>query len=220
MASVEVDVQELSELLFGAKERYRSAQATITHTVDAPLAEEANRRFVDWHFAQDNPGMGIIRKPGPPAREDFYEDYEDTKEVINLWHERPDLWREERWNAGGELLRCVVFGSARGPRWVYEPPETAFYIPASTEEWSSAGPSRTAPSCSTPLRSSSTTPSWTMRPSTRRAGGRLWLTGRPWRLWSGPSLGATRQRSSTASLPSRALNRSSRGSVMLQRYGC
>jgi hypothetical protein len=122
MASVEVDVQELSELLFGAKERYRSAQATITHTVDAPLAEEANRRFVDWHFAQDNPGMGIIRKPGPPAREDFYEDYEDTKEVINLWHERPDLWREERWSAGGELLRCVVFGSARGPRWVYEPP--------------------------------------------------------------------------------------------------
>ena len=33
------------------------------------------------------------------------------------------------------MLRCVVFGSARGPRWVYDPPETAFYVPPSAEEW-------------------------------------------------------------------------------------
>ena len=64
MASVEDDFHELSELLLGAKKRYRSARATITHTVDGAVAEEANRRFVDWRFDQGNPGMGIIGKPG------------------------------------------------------------------------------------------------------------------------------------------------------------
>lgn len=33
------------------------------------------------------------------------------------------------------MLRCLVFGGARGPRWVYEPPETAIHDPASTLEW-------------------------------------------------------------------------------------
>jgi hypothetical protein len=51
MTSVEDNFQELSELLFGAKERYRSARVTITHIVDAAEAEEANRRFVDWRYA-------------------------------------------------------------------------------------------------------------------------------------------------------------------------
>jgi hypothetical protein len=60
VASVEDDFQKLSELLFGAKERYRSARAMITHTVDAAVAEEANRRFVDWRFAQGNPGPTLL----------------------------------------------------------------------------------------------------------------------------------------------------------------
>ncbi len=135
MTSVEDDFQELSELLFGAKERYRSARATITRTVEAAVAEEANRRFVDWRFAQGNPSMGIIGKRGPPARDGFYKDYEDLEDVYRLWYERPDRWREERRSLEGLMLRCVVFGSARGPRWVYSPPETAFYVPASAEEW-------------------------------------------------------------------------------------
>ncbi len=129
MASVEDDFQELSELLFGAKARYRSARATIKHTVDAAVAEEANRRFVDWRFAQGNPGMGIIGKPGPPAREDFYKDYEDTEEVVNFWHERPDRWREERWSVGGALLRCVVAGGRGAPLWIYHPPEAPIHVP-------------------------------------------------------------------------------------------
>jgi hypothetical protein len=39
--------QELFGLLFGAKERYLLARATIVHTVYAAVAEEANRCFVD-----------------------------------------------------------------------------------------------------------------------------------------------------------------------------
>jgi hypothetical protein len=133
VASVEDDFRELSELLFGAKERYRSARATITHTVDAAVAEEANRRFVDWRFAQGNSGMGIIGKPGPPMKEDFYQDYEDTEEVFRLWHERPDRWREERRTPEGELLRCVVAAGRRKPLWIYHPPETAIHVPSVPE---------------------------------------------------------------------------------------
>jgi hypothetical protein len=69
------DFQEISDLLFRANERYRAVRATILLTIDATVAEEANRRFVDWRFAQGNPGMGIIGKPGPPVREDFYREW-------------------------------------------------------------------------------------------------------------------------------------------------
>jgi hypothetical protein len=131
---VEDDFQELSGMLFGAKERYRSARATITHTVDAAVAEEANRRFVDWRFGQGNPGMGIIGKPGPPVREDFYQKYEDTEEVVSLWHERPDRWREERRSVGGELMRCVVAVGRGAPLWIYHPPEVAIHVPRVPEE--------------------------------------------------------------------------------------
>jgi hypothetical protein len=142
VSSVEDDAQKLSDLLFGAKERYRSARATITHTVDGSVAQESNRRFVDWRFAQPGgSGMSILRTDeerrahGPDVPQDFYLEYEDTREIYHLWHERPDRWREERRSLEGRMLRCVVFGSARGPRWVYDPPETAFYVPAGAEEW-------------------------------------------------------------------------------------
>lgn len=142
MAEVEDDFHELSELLFRAKERYRSVRATILHTVDGAVAEESNRRFVDWRFAQPGgSGMGILRTDeahrahGPDVPQDFYLEYEDTEEIYRLWHERPDRWREERRNAGGELLRCIVFGSARGPRWVYHPPETTIHNSAGSVEW-------------------------------------------------------------------------------------
>jgi hypothetical protein len=140
--SVNDDFRELSGLLFGARERYRSVHAKITHTVDGSVAEESNRRFVDRRFAQPGgSGMGILRTEderrthGPDVPQDFYLRYEDTERVVHVWHERPDRWREERRGLGGELLRCVVFGSARGPRWVYEPPETAIHDPAGTLEW-------------------------------------------------------------------------------------
>ena len=141
------DFQELSGLLFRARERYRSARAKITHTVDGTVAEESNRRFVDWRFAQPGgSGMGVLRTEderrahGPDVPRDFYLEYEDTKKEIRLWHERADRWREEIRTPEGRLLGCVVFGGARGPRWVYEPPETAIYVRAGTVGWSSQDP--------------------------------------------------------------------------------
>jgi hypothetical protein len=138
----EDDFQELSNLLFGAKERYRSARATITHTVDGVVVEESKRRFVDWRFEQPGGhGLGILRSEderrahGPDVPRDFYLSYEDTEQAVRLWHERPDRWREEILTSKGQIRRCVVFGGAEGPRWVYEPPETAIYDPAGTVEW-------------------------------------------------------------------------------------
>ncbi len=128
------DFEELHELLSKAKERYRSARATVVHTVDGTLAKEANRRFVDWRFDQGEPGMGIIGKPGPPEREDFYHEYEDSEEWVCLWHQRPDLWREERRDAQGRLRECEVYGGMGGPRWIYDPPEWVAYVPSIDEQ--------------------------------------------------------------------------------------
>jgi hypothetical protein len=134
MVPVDDDFQEISGLLFEAKERYRSVRATILHTIDASVAQEANRRFVDWRFAQPSgSGMAKLGKPGPPVREDFYQDYEDTKDVLHFWHERPDRWREERRSAGGELLRCIVAAGRGKPLWIYDPPETAIHVPSVPE---------------------------------------------------------------------------------------
>jgi hypothetical protein len=129
----EDDYRELSELLFGARERYRTARATITHTIDGTVAKESNRRFVNWRFAQGNPGMGIIGKPGPPVREDFYHEYEDTEREVCLWHERPDRWREDWIDTEGMMLRCVVAAGRYAPLWIYEPPHTAIHVPSVPE---------------------------------------------------------------------------------------
>ena len=128
--------RELSELLFGAKERYRSARATIELTVDAAVAEEANRRFVDWRFEQTGGSdMGVIGKEGLQAREDFYHEYEDAEEVIGLWHERPDRWREEvRDAATGELLDAVAAAGRGASLWFYQPPKLAIHVPSVPEE--------------------------------------------------------------------------------------
>ncbi len=110
---------ELHALLQGAGGRYRSARATVVHTVDAAVAREANRRFVGWRFAGGSPGMGIIGKPGPPEPEDFYHDYEDSGGRVRLWHERPDRWREEVYDARGRLEEAEVYAASGGPQWTY-----------------------------------------------------------------------------------------------------
>jgi hypothetical protein len=78
--------------------------------------------------------MGIIGKQGPPQREDFYHEYEDSEEWIRLWHQRPDLWREERRTSEGRLHECEVYGGMGGPRWIYDPPEWVTYVPRIDEQ--------------------------------------------------------------------------------------
>ena len=80
--------------------------------------------------------MGILGKPGPPQREDFYQDYEgDNDEQVYLWHQTPDLWREEIYNYENmKLKEAEVHGGRNGPRWTYERdnlenPARAIYMP-------------------------------------------------------------------------------------------
>lgn len=113
------DFEELYDLLYGAGERYHSVRATVVHTVDAVLAKEANRRFVDWRFERGNPGMGVVGKPGPSEREDFYHHYEDCEQRIRIWRERPDRWREEVYSANGRLEEAEAGAATEGPRWTY-----------------------------------------------------------------------------------------------------
>jgi hypothetical protein len=80
------------------------------------------------------------RAHGPDVPRDFYLEYEDAERVVRLCHERPDRWREEIRALDGSLVRCVVFGSARGPRWVYEPPHTAIHDVAMFEPWPHSDP--------------------------------------------------------------------------------
>jgi hypothetical protein len=133
-----LEPEEVMELMRSAPERYESVRATITHTVDGAVAEESNRRFVDWRFDHKG-GLGMEREDGGEwkrlPRETFNRAYEDSEQVVRLWHERPDRWREERRATDGRILRCVVFGSVRGPRWVYQPPETAIHDPVLSEPW-------------------------------------------------------------------------------------
>lgn len=124
----EDDFDKLSALLFGARERYRSVRADIEHTVEGSVAGEANRRFIDWRFDRENPGIAWVGKPGPPQREDFYFDYEDFRETVRLWHEKPERWREEAWLARGLLRRCDVAENG-GPHWLYESEGSAIYVP-------------------------------------------------------------------------------------------
>jgi hypothetical protein len=132
------DFEELDALFQGASGRYCSAQATIVHRVHADVARWANRRFVDWRFEHGG-GFGMERENGGEwrrqPREHFYRTYEDSEHRVRLWHERPDRWREEWRVPDGSMLRCVVFGGARGPRWVYEPPHTAIHDVALPEPW-------------------------------------------------------------------------------------
>ena len=144
MAGLTDDSERVHELLFRAGERYESARATITHAVHAGVAGRSNRLYVDWQFAHGD-GFGMEREGGEEwrrrPREDLYRAYEDSGQTVRLWHERPDRWREEWRTQDGSTLGCVVSGGARGPRWVYEPPQTAIYDPAGLEEWPRQDPS-------------------------------------------------------------------------------
>lgn len=128
------DFETLYKLLSGAGDRYSSVRAKIVHSVNATEAREANRRFVDWRFDQGSPGMAILGKPGPPEREDFYQEYEDSEEWVHLWHQEPNLWREEIYDREGRIKEAEVHGGRNVPRWTYvrygqEQEDHAVYMP-------------------------------------------------------------------------------------------
>lgn len=133
MVPVEDDFQELSELLFGARERYRSVRATVRHRRRGALATEAINRYVEYGFRH-----GILTNFDPPYHEPRYRKYEDFEEVSRLWHERPDRWRQETdlSDGSGTTYRVV---DGKGPWWFYQPPDWADRSPTYRGEFSPDG---------------------------------------------------------------------------------
>ena len=117
------DFHEISGLLFGARERYRSVRATVRHRRHGDLATEAINRYVEYGFRH-----GILTNFDPPYYEPRYWKYEDSEEVSRLWHERPDRWRQETdpSDGSGTTYRVV---DGKGPWWFYKPPDWADWSP-------------------------------------------------------------------------------------------
>lgn len=132
-SSHEDDFHELSCLLFGAKERYRSVRATVRHFRRGDLATEAINRYVEYGFRHN-----ILSNFDPPHDVPTYREYEDLDEVSRLWHERPDRWRQETdpSDGSGTVYRVVDGG---GPWWFFKPPDWADCSPANRGEFSPDG---------------------------------------------------------------------------------
>jgi hypothetical protein len=69
------DYQELSALLFGVSERYRSARATVRHRRRGGLTTEAIYRYVEYGFRNN-----ILSNFDPPYHEPRYREYGDLDE--------------------------------------------------------------------------------------------------------------------------------------------
>src|SRR5215204_6758013 len=68
------DYRELSSLLFGARERYRSVRATVRHRRRGELATEAINRYVEYGFRH-----GILSNFDPPYDVPTYREYGDLE---------------------------------------------------------------------------------------------------------------------------------------------
>ena len=119
----EDDYRELTELLFGARERYRRVRATVRHSRRGVLATEAINRYVEYAFRNN-----ILSNFDPPYDEPRYREYADLEEISRLWHERPNRWRQETdpSDGSGTFYRVV---DGEGPWWFFKPPDWADWSP-------------------------------------------------------------------------------------------
>ena len=110
------DFRELSALLFGVGERYRSVRATVRHRRRGDLATEAINRYVEYGFRNN-----ILSNFDPPYHEPRYRKCGYLDEISLLWHERPNRWRQETDPSDGSgTLYRVVDGDE--PWWFFKPP--------------------------------------------------------------------------------------------------
>jgi hypothetical protein len=127
------DFRELSALLFGAGERYRSVRAAVRHRRRGDLATEAINRYVEYGFRNN-----ILTNFDPPYHEPRYRECGDLDEISLLWHVRPNRWRQETdLSDGSGMVYRVVDGA--GPWWFFKPPEWADCSPTNDGEFSPDG---------------------------------------------------------------------------------
>lgn len=107
------DFDTVSDLLFGAGERYHTVRATIEHRRRGSLATEAERRYTEYGFSH-----GILSNIDPPYHVPRYQTHEDLEETSQLWYEWPARWRQETESSGqpGTTYRVA---DGKGPWWFY-----------------------------------------------------------------------------------------------------
>jgi hypothetical protein len=119
----EDDYRELTDLLFGARERYRTVRATVRHRRCRELATEAINRYVEYGFRH-----GILSNFDPPYHVPTYREYGDLEEVSRLWHERLDRWRQETDPSDGSGTSYRV-ADGKGSWWSYQSTDWADWSP-------------------------------------------------------------------------------------------
>ena len=97
--------EQILELMFGAKDRYRTARAIIREWRDEKTVAEVRERFYASEAYRRTFGheAGTL---GPPRHET-----EDFKRIWKVWHERPDRWRQEAELSDGAEYRVIDGGT-------------------------------------------------------------------------------------------------------------
>ena len=83
--------EELLRLIYGARERSRTARATIRDWRDERTADEVRERFGRSELYREVFG----RATKPPRDRPSRREPEDFERVWRVWYERPDRWRQE-----------------------------------------------------------------------------------------------------------------------------
>lgn len=107
--------ERILELMFGAKERYRTARATIREWRDEKTVTEVRERFATSEAYRKTFGHEA-GEYDPPRYEN-----EEFERVWRVWHERPDRWRQEAESPDGTEYRVIDGRSF----WAYDPREGA-----------------------------------------------------------------------------------------------
>lgn len=111
--------KELLRFIFGARERFVTARATIREWRDDRIADEVRKRFSGSKLYRR-----VFGPTGPRTSEPSWQEREDFERIWRVWHERPDRWRQEIEPSDGSGTEYrVVDGKAF---WSYSPRDGAY----------------------------------------------------------------------------------------------
>jgi hypothetical protein len=105
--------ERLIDLMFGAKDRYRTARATIREWRDERTADELRERFSETELYRE--------LFGPPRLQTSPHEGGDFERIWRVWHERPNRWRQEAELPDGTEYTVIDGGSF----WFHSPHEGA-----------------------------------------------------------------------------------------------
>ena len=107
--------ERLLELMFSARDRYRTARANIREWRDERTADDLRERFSETELYRE-----VF---GPPSPQRSPHERGDFQRIWRVWHERPDRWRQEAGLPDGSGTEYRVIDGKSF--WFYNPHEGA-----------------------------------------------------------------------------------------------